>query len=178
MENEILKYDASFTEATFLTKADHIYMMILNAIIDKDMNEVKHYLSENVYNYVKSFVDDCINRDVTRIFDEMNVKTSSISNYYIDENGINIVVDLTSRYMDYYLDNNGNYLSGINDHRIEKEHRIVFTKKLEVKTLNEARRCPSCGSTLDVNATGICPYCKQTIDMSNYDYIVTSIDSI
>ena len=29
MENEIIKYDKDFTEATFLTKADHIYMMIL-----------------------------------------------------------------------------------------------------------------------------------------------------
>ena len=178
MENEILKYDGTFTEATFLTKADHIYIMILNAIIDKDMNEVKHYLSENVYNYVKSFVDDCINRDVTRIFDEMNVKTSRISDFYVNDNGINIVIDLTSRYMDYFLDSNGEYLSGINDHRIEKNHRLIFTKKLDAKVLKEARRCPSCGNTLDINASGICPYCKQVIDMSNYDYILTSIDSI
>ena len=178
MINEILKYDEDFTEATFITKADHIYMMILNAIIDKDLNEVKHYLNENVYNYVKSFVDDCINRDVTRIFDEMNVKTSRIDSFYVDENGINIVVDLTSRYMDYYLDSNGEYLSGINDHRIEKQHRLVFTKKLDAKHLGEARRCTSCGHTLDVNATGECPYCKQVIDMSKYDYILTEIDSI
>lgn len=178
MENEILKYDRTFTEATFLTKADHIYIMILNAITDKDMNEVKHYLSENVYNYVKSFVDDCINRDVTRIFDEMNVKTSRISDFYVNDDGINIVIDLTSRYMDYFLDSNGEYLSGINDHRIEKNHRLIFTKKLDAKALKEARRCTSCGNTLDINASGICPYCKQVIDMSNYDYILTSIDSI
>ncbi len=178
MTEEILKYDESFTEATFLTKVDHIYMMILNAIIDKDLNEVKHYLNENVYNYIKTFVDDCINRDVTRIFDEMNVKTSSINNFYVTDNSINIVVNLTSRYMDYYLDSNGEYLSGINDYRIEKEHRLVFTKKLDVKKLNEARRCPSCGHSLDINATGICPYCRQVIDMSNYDYILTEIDSI
>ena len=129
MTNEILKYDEDFTEATFITKADHIYMMILNAIIDKDLNEVKHYLSENVYNYVKSFVNDCINRDVTRIFDEMNVKTSRIDSFYVNENGINIVVDLISRYMDYYLDSNGEYLSGINDHRIEKQHRLEKPNK-------------------------------------------------
>lgn len=178
MTEEILKYDENFTEATFITKADHIYMMILNAIIDKDLNEVKHYLSENVYYYVKTLIDDCINRDVTRIFDEMNVKTSSISNYYVTDDSINIVVNLTSRYMDYYLDNNGEYLSGINDHRIEKEHRLVFTKKLDAKALKEARRCPSCGHTLDINSTGICPYCNQVIDMSNYDYILTEIDSI
>ena len=49
---------------------------------------------------------------------------------------------------------------------------------MDTKVLNEARRCPTCGHSLDINASGVCPYCKQIIDMSNYDYILTEIDSI
>ena len=64
---------------------------------------------------------------------ETNVKTSSIDSYYTDEDSINIVVNLTSRYMDYFMDDNGNYLYGANDHRVERDHRIVFTKKFNVK---------------------------------------------
>ena len=78
MTNEILKYDEDFTEATFITKADHIYMMILNAIIDKDLNEVKHYLSENVYNYVKS---NSGNMGIASIIEENTFATQ-----LIDEN--------------------------------------------------------------------------------------------
>ena len=178
MTEEIIKYDSSFTEATFLTKAEHIYMMMLDAVMEKDLNEVKHYLSEKVYEYLNSMVSDYTSRNVIRIFDETNVKTSSIDSYYTDEETINIVVNLTSRYMDYFIDDDGNYLYGTNDHRVEREHRIVFTKKFNVKHLNEARPCPSCGHSLDVNASGVCPYCKQVIDMSNYDYIVSEIDSI
>lgn len=178
MTDEILKYDSDFTEATFITKADHIYMMILDAVMEKNLDEVKHYLNENVYNMLNNMVSDYERRNVIRIFDETNVKTSSIESYNVDENSINIFVNLTSRYMDYFIDNDGNYISGVNDHRIEKNHRLVFTKKLDTKVLNEARRCPTCGHSLDINASGVCPYCKQIIDMSNYDYILTEIDSI
>ena len=178
MTEEIIKYDSDFTEATFLTKVDHIYMMILESIMDKNLDEVKHYLSDEDYNQLNVFVDDYKSRNVTRIFNETNVKTSNIVNYEIVDNKINIKVNLISRYMDYFIDEDGNFISGVNDHRIEKNHTIVFTKRLDAKKLNEARPCPSCGHSLNINESGICPYCKQIIDMSNYDYIVTYIDSI
>ena len=49
MLEEIAKYDKDFLEGTFLTKVDHIFIMILDAIMDNDMSSVKHFLSENIY---------------------------------------------------------------------------------------------------------------------------------
>lgn len=178
MIEEITKYDKNFTEATFLTKADHIYMMLLDAVMERDLKDVKHYLSENVYNNLNIIINDYLSRKVIRIFNETNVKTSSILNYTFDNENINITISLTSRYMDYFIDENGNYLSGSNDHRIEKNHIITFTKKANAIELNEAHRCPGCGHSLDINDSGVCKYCGNTIDMSIYDYIITEIDSI
>ena len=178
MIEEIIKYDKDFTEATFLTKVDHIYMMMLDAIMDKNLDSAKHYLSSNVYNQLNALVEDYINRNVTRVFNETNVKTSSIVSYEVYEDRISIKVNLTSRYMDFFVNEDGEFISGTNDHRIEKEHTLILTKKLNVKTLNEARPCPSCGHSLNINESGVCPYCNQIIDMSNYDYIVTFIDTI
>ena len=178
MIEEIIKYDKNFTEATFLTKTDHIYMMILDAIMDKNLDEVKHYLSERVYSELNSIVADYINRNVTRIFNATNVKESNIVSYEVNDNEISIKVNLTSRYMDFLVDENGDYISGVNDHRIEKYHTLVFTKRLDAKVLNEARPCPSCGHSLNINESGVCPYCNQIIDMSDYDYVLTFIDTI
>ena len=178
MTEEIIKYDKSFTEAEFLSKIDHIYMMILNSVMGKNLDTVKHYLSDNVYNELNKLVSDYKSKKITRIFNETNVKTSSIIDYEVTENEINIKVHLISRYMDFFVDDDGNFISGVNDHRIEKEHILIFTKKLNVKTLNEARPCPNCGHSLNINESGICPYCNQIIDMSNYDYVLTQIDSI
>ena len=48
MIQELEKIDKSFSEGTFLTKVDHIFIMILNGIMDNDMTSVKHYLSKNI----------------------------------------------------------------------------------------------------------------------------------
>ena len=178
MIEELQKYDKDITRATFLTKVDHIFIMLLSAIMENDLSSVKHYLSEDVYNYFDELVESYKRDKVIRLFDEMNVKYTDIVDYNVTDDELNIIVNLTSRYMDYFIDEDGNFASGINDHRIELEHKITFTKKLKAKDLGELRRCPSCGHSLDINASGLCPYCGQTIDMSEYDYIITKIDNI
>ena len=177
MKEELIKVDPSYDESIFLSKVDHIFIMLLDAIMQRDLSPVKHYLSDEVYEKYNYMVTDYLNTKKIRLFDEMNVKSTDIRDINITENEITINVTLTSRYMDYFIDEEGNYISGIKDHRIEKTNHLVFTKKIGAKELKEVRRCPSCGATLDINHTGVCPYCKNTIDMSEYDYILTSIET-
>ena len=174
---KIEDYDKDYNEAIFLSKVDHIFIMILDAIMDNDMINVKHYLSEEVYNKFDQMVKEYSSKGLTRLFDEMNVKSTSIDSFDVKDNTLNVYVTITSRYMDYFLDSNGEYVSGVNDHRIEMKHNIVFSKKLDAKGLQESRDCPSCGNSLDINATGVCPYCGMVIDMSIFDYIITDIDT-
>ena len=178
MIEEIKKIDTNFDEAMFLSKVDHIFIMILDAIMERDLSTVKHYLSDDIYNKLNEMVNSYLNSHKIRLFDEMNVKSTNIDSVNITEEDININVTITSRYMDYFIDEDGNYISGINDHRIELIHKLVFTKKINAKELKEARRCPNCGNTLDINHSGVCPYCNQTIDMSNYDYILVEITNL
>lgn len=178
MIEEIKKIDTNFDEAMFLSKVDHIFIMILDSIMERDLSTVKHYLSDDVYNRFNDMVNSYLNSHKIRLFDEMNVKSTNIDSVNITEDDININVTITSRYMDYFIDEDGNYISGVNDHRIELIHKLVFTKKINAKELKEARRCPNCGNTLDINHSGVCPYCNQTIDMSNYDYILVEITNL
>ena len=173
----VCDYDTNFDESVFLSRVDRIFIMILDSIMDRDMSSVKHYLSNDLYKKYDKLVTSYINDHKIRLFDEMNVKSTSIDGFNINDNKINIEVTLTSRYMDYFVNEDGKYLNGINDHRIEKLHHLVLTKRLDAKPLEEARRCPSCGNTLDINNTGICPYCNHTFNMEDYDYILTSMES-
>ena len=92
------------TEAEFKTKVDHIFIMLLSAIMENDLKDVKHYLSDEVEEKLQKLIDNYLRDNVTRIFDEMNVKSTDILREYDNENGHNIEVLLTSRYMDYFLD--------------------------------------------------------------------------
>ena len=175
MLEEIAKYDKDFSEGTFLTKVDHIFIMILDAIMDNDMSSVKHFLSEDIYLKYEELTKEYSSKGYTRIFDEMNVKSTQISDYKVDENNINVEVILTSRYMDYFLDSNGEYVSGENTRRIEKNHFITFTKKLNAEKYNEIRRCPGCGASVNVNENGKCKDCGTIFNASDYDYIITKM---
>ncbi len=176
MLEEIAKYDKDFSEGTFLTKVDHIFIMILDAIMENDMSNVKHFLNEDIYLKYEELIKEYSSKGYTRIFDEMNVKSTHISGYNVNEENINVDIILTSRYMDYFLDSNGEYVSGENTKRIEKNHYITFTKKINAEKYNEIRRCPGCGASIDINNNGRCKYCGTTFNAKDYDYIITKME--
>ena len=177
MLEEIAKYDKDFSEGTFLTKVDHIFIMILDAIMDNDMSSVKHFLSEDIYLKYEELTKEYSSKGYTRIFDEMNVSSTKITNIDITDEEILVHVNIESKYMDYLIDENGNFLSGVNDHRIVTNHNIIFSKKRNALSLSEIRRCPGCGASLDLNDSAVCKYCNRPFDMSDYDYIVVDIDT-
>ena len=84
MIEEITKYDSNFNEAMFLTKVDHTFIMILSAIMDNDMSSVKHFLDDPIYEKFNTLVESYKEKGLTRLFDDMNVKSTSISNVIID----------------------------------------------------------------------------------------------
>ena len=178
MKSEILKYDSSFDESVFLTRIDHIYIMVLSAIMANDMSSVSHYLNEDILSKFENLVNEYKKQGKKRLFDEMNIKESYIKNVDIDDNKINVTCDIVTRYMDYFVDENGKYLSGINNKRIELTHRVVFSKLLNAEKLKSARRCPNCGNTININESGVCPYCNSVFNMEKYDYIVTKMELI
>lgn len=177
MIEEIKKYDKEFNEDVFIGKVDRIFIMILDAIMERNILNIKHYINEEIYNRYTELVNSYNEKNVIRIFDEMNVKSTKIENYEVKDNCIYVDVVLISRYMDYYIDaKTGDYISGVNTHRIEEEHKIRFVKKLNSKNLGVTINCPTCGNSLNVNDSGLCLFCKNVIDMSEYDYVIDEID--
>ena len=63
------------------------------------------------------------------MYDETNVKETIIENVEILEDKINIKVKLISRYMDYLIDEDANFISGNNSSRIEKNNYLTFNFK-------------------------------------------------
>ena len=120
MIDEIKKYDLNFDKDVFISKVDRIFIMILDALMEKNINNVKHYISNDIYNHYINLVNSYNEKGLTRIFDEMNIKSTELTGYDIKDNNIYITVKLISRYMDYFIDSNtGNYVSGVNNHRLE-----------------------------------------------------------
>ena len=160
-----------------ISKFSNIYIMLLYSIMTNDIERVKHFLSNDLYNKYKIIVDNHIKNNETQMYDELNVYKINIENTQIHDNKEIINVKLISRYMDYIIDNQTKKIkNGINTHRIEKTNYLVFEKVINNNDKKIIHTCPNCGANLDINYNGICSYCKQSIKLNEEDYILVSLE--
>jgi len=176
MIEEIKKYDPDFTENGFKTFIDNVFIQIHLAIMTKDIKKIKHFVSDEIYKKIEDKVKYLSQNHLIQMYDEINVKETRILSSEITEDKINIKVNIISRYMDYFLDEDGNFKSGNNTSRIMRDNYITFTKKLNAKDLGNVKKCQNCGASLEINASGLCPYCRSTFDLERGGYIITSLE--
>lgn len=175
--NEILKYDSEFSESKFKTYVDNVFIQLHMAVVTKELENVKHFLSDEVYNLYKQKVDNLTQRHLIQMYDEINVAQTEILNYQVTNTDMIIKVYILSRYLDYLMDEDGNYVSGDTDVRSERDNYLTFTKKINHKEMGSVRKCPGCGASIDVNASGKCAYCGTIYNLDDKDWVLTSIET-
>lgn len=174
--DEILKYEPEFTEAKFKTYADNIFIQLHLALVTKELENIKHFVSDEVYNKYQDKLDELNKKHLIQMYDEINVAQTDILSYKVDNENMIIEVNILSRYLDYLMDEDGNYVSGDTDIRTEKNNHLVFTKKINYEKSKTVRKCPGCGASIDVNASGKCEYCGTIYNLEDKDWVLKSID--
>ena len=156
-----------------------IFIKFLSGIMMNDLKEVRHYLSDDLYNKYQSMVDDNISNNEIHCYDELNIKSISITSIEYDQTYEIVHASITSRYMDYYADKETlKYKRGVNDHRIEINHDLVFKKLKDVGDRPAVIKCPRCGANIDVNKSGKCDYCGNIYSALNYEYILCEVTNL
>ena len=151
-----------FNEAMFKTKVDNIFVKLYTCIMKGDLTDVRHFISEELYNNYINKINELISHNKRQMYDEINVKNTMIINRKILEDKEIIDVEIVSRYMDYIIDiNTGDLISGDDTRRIERRNILRFEKKLNTKDFGIVRKCPGCGASINVNNTGKCEYCDK-----------------
>ena len=174
--NELIKLDPTFTESSFKTKVDNIFVMLHRSLMTDNMKRVDHFISDKVYEEFNNRLTTLNNKNERQMFDELNVKSTDIINVEITPDKYIITVRLISRYMDYIVDKTTmNFKRGNNTSRVEKENILVFEKRRNAGIQSVVRFCPNCGHPMDVNKSGYCEYCHSTYNQESYDYVLTSI---
>lgn len=166
-----------FNEAMFKTKVDNIFVKLYTCIMKGNLTDVKHFISEDLYNHYTNKINELTKSNKRQMYDEINVKNTSIINRSILEDKEVVDVQIISRYMDYIMDiDTGNIISGDDTRRIEKINILRFEKKINTKDFGLVRKCPGCGASINVNNTGKCEYCDTIFNLEDYDYILMSIN--
>lgn len=166
-----------FNEAMFKTKVDNIFVKLYTSIMKEDLSDVDHFISDDLYEEINNKILKYKEKKQRQMYDEINVKSTSILSRNIYDDKEVIEVEIISRYMDYIIDEDtGDTISGDDTRRIEKRNILRFEKKANTKEITLVRRCPGCGASISVNTSGKCDYCDTIFNLEEYDYILVSID--
>lgn len=171
MYDELLKYDSNFSEGMFITNIDNMFVQILSSVMHKRIEEIKHFVNEDIYNELYNKIEQLKVNNYIQFYDELNVKSTEILSVTETDNSFRIKVKLTSRYMDYVMDSS-KIIKGHDKFRIEKINYLTFEKKKYFKELGEARKCPGCGVTMDINKNGKCEYCGAIFNLNERNWIL------
>ena len=162
----------------FKSKASDIFIKLLLGIMSRDLSRVKPFLSDELYNKYLDVVNNDINNNLIHCYDELNVKNIDIVKEVSVDEYYYVFINLTSLYMDYYMNaDTSEYVSGVNNRRVEVVHEITFKKKVGVEKVN-VTKCPNCGASVDLEKVSKCPYCNEDLSNINYDYIMCEVSNL
>lgn len=173
---DLIKKDSTFSETDFIAKVDNIFIMLLTSIMTDNINRVRHKLNDELYKKYAELLNDLNSHNERQMYDELNVKSTEIQSIEEDDKYYIIKVLLISRYMDYKVDKETQKLkTGNNQNRIQKNNYLTLKKLKTAREESIARKCPTCGASIDTNNTGICPFCHSVYNTYKYDWILTEI---
>ena len=163
-------------KSEFDSKVMNMVVQYFTGIMKNDLEDVKHFIKEQPVEYAMEIINDMKSKNRRQMFDELNIRNIKITNTSEDDNNYIYDVSLDARYLDYQIDlDSGEVISGNNNDRIMKTYYLKVIKNKNAKEQGIIRRCPGCGSSLDVNYSGKCPYCGAIYNQEDYDYQILEI---
>ncbi len=175
--DNLIKEDVNFSEAKFKAKVDNVFIQTYTAVMKQDLQKVKHFLSNEVYEKYNKKIQNLQNKNQIQIYDELNVSDTNIINISELEDKFVIEVSLLTKYLDYIIaKDTRKYISGDKECRVEKRLKLTFSKIKNAKQQQAARVCPGCGANMDINKSGVCEYCGTIYTLKEYDWILDSIN--
>lgn len=160
-----------------IKKIDNMYVRIYTALMLDRLEEIDHFVSDDVYNKLKENLEEQKKKNIINMYDELNVKNTKILDIKETDDEIKVEVLLTSRYLDYMIKRDTKeFIKGNKKDRIEIKNYITLVKKKNAKEQQPVRKCPNCGSNMDINYSGKCIYCNSIYNLEDYDYVITKME--
>lgn len=181
--SEYLSLDPEFSESELKEKVANMYVQFQNAWQKKDMQELRPYLTENLYAQCERQLQELKrNKQTNRIERIAVLDVNPVGWMQQDGNDI-MVVRLRTRIVDYVVDDaTDNIIRGSNtaEKFMEYEWSLARTSGKTTADFNgtEAHSCPNCGAPLELNKSAKCEYCGSIIESDTFNWAVREIKGI
>lgn len=167
---ELAKKDETFNNELFITKANLMIKKVLHAVTLKDLSKVDHFISDNVYNKFKDQIEKAALNGTELVYDEVNV-TTIIKDIKEQMDSYIIITNASIKCLKYFKSEDGTIMGGSDNSRIILNKKVIF-KKVQNNENRDTNRCRGCGTTYNINESGICPVCGRIFDLEKIDFYI------
>lgn len=169
----------NFLKSEFITNANNIFVQLNISIMENDLSKIDHFVNDNVFNKLKIKLDNLNKENQIQVFDEINIKQTTVLKIEELEKNFIAKVNITSEYISYVIDKTTRtVVNGNPNLTIEKENYLTFEKQKDSNIQSEARKCHSCGSNININDNGKCQYCGAIYNLEKYDWFLTDLKTL
>ena len=175
--------DPNFSVEAFKQRLSNIYVRLQNAWQAKDLEPVRPFLTDALYNQYDMQLSNYRHTKTTNVVEHIAVLGISITGWKQQGGEDVIIAVLRSRINDYVIDDaTGQVVRGSRTAEKFMEYEYALSRKTGVKTASakgvRTVNCPNCGSPIDINQSAVCKYCGSTLQAAPEDWVISGIKGL
>lgn len=181
---ELIKNDPNFSEPQFIAKVNNMYLQLQDAWMRKDWKGMRALETDELFNMHAKQLQRYIDNHETNVVENICILKTQIVKYEQDAVNDIITVRLETRINDYIIDDKTRQVKAGNPNKeIYMTYHWKLIRRKGVLTqvnnkMNAVTQCPNCGANISINASGECEYCGSIISNGQYDWVLSSIESV
>ena len=172
---ELILKDKSFNSEIFIVKANDMIKRVYNALALDELDKINHFISDRVYKKLETQLNSVKANDCQLVYDDL-ITNVTITDIRMDLDSYRIITSVRVNCLRYIKSKkDGSVVGGNVNSRSSLTNEVVFKRKKNVEE-RVTNRCYGCGTTFDINQSGICPVCGRVYDLEEIDYYIDEFE--
>lgn len=160
-----------FDEKKFLQNGYQMFLDVEDAWMNFKLEDVHNIITDEMFNMYESQLSSMEIKGEQNIMNGFVLRDSAITNCVDQNDNVEVTAKYIIEFYDYIIEKeSGKVLRGSKTNKLRMYYDFTFIMK---NTEEKIDKCPNCGAPVEVNASGVCPYCNSKIVGENTSWVMS-----
>ena len=160
-----------FDDKKFLQDGYQMFLDVEDAWMNFNLDKVHNIITDEMFNMYESQLSSMEIKGEQNIMNGFVLRDCAISNCTDQNDNVEVTAKYIIEFYDYIIEKeSGKVLRGSKTNKLRMYYDFTFIMK---NTDEKIDKCPNCGAPVEVNASGVCPYCNSKIVGENTSWVMS-----
>lgn len=160
-----------FDDKKFLQDGYQMFLDVEDAWMNFELDKVHNIITDEMFNMYESQLSSMEIKGEQNIMSGFVLRDSAITNCIDQNDNVEVTAKYIIEFYDYIIEKeSGKVLRGSKTNKLRMYYDFTFIMK---NTDEKIDHCPNCGAPVEVNASGVCPYCNSKIVGENTSWVMS-----